>query len=153
MTASSTKKAAAQANAAEQWKIDKRIPFPAAGDGAFFDFTVRDLIDLEEAIKPDRDQRESFFATAERLLLGGNPKAVRDCVDIGLKQEDEAGKPAPLDLNMDDPPFPLMDAVEPVLNALCYAVHKKSYAQAIEDARLAHEEALSALRGEDGEAA
>jgi hypothetical protein len=123
-----------------------RVPFPQAGEGAFFSYPLSSLVRLDEAmakIMPDAMARGfTSFALAESLLLAGSPAAVRAAIDTGLKREGPDGKPVPFDtIDPDEIEWPLGDIVKPALEAICIAHHGKPYSAMIEEARRAAEEA------------
>lgn len=132
-----------QAQAAAQPKPSRRtrIPFPLAGGGAFLLYTFGSMIALEEAanrIMSDWLGRGfTAFGVMERLLLDGNPAAVRAAIDAGLKREID-GKVVPIsEIDLDNVEWSVAEVVEPALNALAIAYFNKPYADLIAEATAA----------------
>lgn len=118
-----------------------RVSFPLAGDGAFLLFTLGGMIALEkaaDAIMPDWHGRGfTFFGVLERLLLDGNPAAVRAAIDAGLKREVD-GKVVPIaEIDLDAIEWPIAEVVEPALNALAIGTFNKPYSDLIAEATAA----------------
>lgn len=106
-------------------KLRGEVPFSIAGEGAFFKFTISDLVELEES------QGEDFFSKLELAVQNSIPKVIAQAVIIGLRQRQPDGKSVKMYSkisDLDDIEYHLMnDAGLPLLNAVSLAVSGDDY--------------------------
>lgn len=109
-------------------KFRAEAPFPQAGEGAFFRFSVSDIISLEETYGVGE-----YF---EHIHLGVNNQSasvIKSCVENGLKKRDGDGKAVPLSLDLDQIEFPLSDFFQPIMDALCLQATGMTYLEYLEE--------------------
>lgn len=94
-------------------KFKAEAPFPLAGKGAFFKFTVSDVIELEE-----KYGTSTYFEEIHIGLNAQSAKITKDCVTHGLKHRVD-GKVTKLDFDLDQIDFALSEFFKPVMDALC----------------------------------
>ena len=108
-------------------KFKAEAPFPLAGKGAFFKFTVSDIIELEEKYGTSK-----YFEEIEIGLNAQSGKIIKDCVTHGLKHRVD-GKVAKLDFDLDQIEFALSEFFKPIMDALCLQALGMDYVGYIEE--------------------
>lgn len=103
------------------------VPFPQAGEGVFFRFTLADIAELE-----------SFYGsgvhiqTIQKNLSEGSAATALKCMAHGLKRRNAEGKYAKVAIEVDDIDFPLTEAFEPIMDGLCIATANMTFAEMME---------------------
>lgn len=104
-----------------------KVPFFFAGDGAYLRFRTADLIKLEDAYGDDWQTK--VFAS----LANTSHKVLVECLKVGLKQADGRKPFSGVDLN--DLPFSIDDAAQPIIDAIVLGISGKPYAELVEARR------------------
>lgn len=118
-------------------------PFPAAGEGCFFRFTLADIAKMEEIYGVG-----AYFQAIEQGLSEGSGHVVMLCIEHGLRKRDEHDKVVrvkmdPLDIN-----FSASEAFEPIMDAICIAAANLTYQETMQEVarrRAEMEEAIKAV--------
>ena len=118
-----------------------RVPFPAAGEGLFLYFNIADLEGLETAYGAG----EVLSSCEEFLLNKPSATHITKLLSVGLKYDDGSGKtllafPEKVAGAPDELPFPMTDAVEPILNAVSLCMYGKTHKELINDAIERHKQ-------------
>ena len=108
-------------------KLNGEVPFPASGEGHFLCFTLADIAELEQKYGVGE-----YLQTIDQNLQEGSGGTLLDCLKAGLKMRDGNGNRVRVRFKVDDIGFPMTDAFEPVMDALCIAISNKTYAETIE---------------------
>jgi len=103
-------------------KLRGEVPFPPAGEGAFFCFSLSEAVGLEE--KYGEDFFEKIELAARNSVLG----VLTHCVSVGLKSRDAGDRVIRIGENIDALPFHITEAAMPILDAVSFAVANESYA-------------------------
>lgn len=146
---------AAEAKPKRPYPGRERIPFEIAGDGVFMLFTLKGIgmIDAttNEVIGKDwHGTGSTYFHEAEKLLLAGDARMIRTCLDAGLKREGPDGKPVPVtEHDLDEIEWPTGEIVEAALNALAIAHYNKRYDTMLAEATAAREAFLRQVNEEE----
>ena len=108
-------------------KLQSKAPFPEAGKGAYFRFTLGALDELETTYGQD------YYERVEAGLNKGSAKTILRCAEVGLFQPNETGRDVVTPLDPDEPiEWPLEKATEPILDALSLALFGKKYTELLE---------------------
>lgn len=101
------------------------VPFPKAGEGAFLQFTITDLVELEDEYGQD------FFQKIELAVQNSYPKILARCVCIGMKTRPEGGHAKRLYKGINDLDnvdyHVVTDTGMELLNAVSLAVSTEDY--------------------------
>ena len=104
----------------------RRVQFPAAGKGAFLQFSPADLTEFEEA------WGAAWYSEIEARLLASSPKTVVRCLELGLKRRSEIGdRVIAIKIDPSALGFPLDDAGELILEAITRTVFGKTRSELI----------------------
>lgn len=113
------------------------VAFPLTSDEDVLFFSMSDLCAIEKVHGTD-------FAAIERKVMSGDSQAITDCLLIALKRPAGNGKFARVEIDAEDLDVPHVDAVKPILNALCMRYFGRSHDELIAEA----EAKVEALRAE-----
>jgi hypothetical protein len=104
------------------------VPFPVAGEGVFLRFTLTDIGELEQIYGIGE-----YLRTIDSNISEGSGSTLLKCLEIGLKRRDDAGKMLRVNMDPDDISFPVVEAHEPVMDALCLSVSNLTYRETLEE--------------------
>jgi hypothetical protein len=129
---------------------ENKVPFPLAGEGAHLRFRTADLVTLrtkygEPKELPDGTY-ERFTDRIDALIQLYDPLAILDCLKAGLKKED--GRTPLSAIHYDDLPFSLIEAAQPIRDAITLGISGTAYSVLLAAQRAkAEEEARLRARG------
>lgn len=102
-----------------------RVPFPLVGDGtAVLRYRTADLVKLEQTYGLQ------FTTEITEKLTSGSHQCLVECLRTGIKTE--AGRKPFAQIDYDDLPFSIWDAVPLILDAVSSAITGRSYAEILE---------------------
>jgi hypothetical protein len=119
-----------------------KVPFPHVGDGtAVLRYRTADLITLEQKYGLQ------FTSVMTERLTSGSHECLVECLRAGIKRED--GRKPYAQIDYDDLPFAIWDAVPLILDAVSSAISGKSYAEILEARSGAEPDPQPSLEAED----
>jgi hypothetical protein len=128
-------------------KLRGEVPFPPAGNGAFFMFTLSEGVSLEEKFGED------FFEKIELAVRNGVLGTMTHCVKVGLKRRNADDKAVRIVDDIDDIGFHIQEAGKAILDAVSLLVANESYDDLLVKIAKAQKEQITAAAKEAKEAA
>lgn len=128
-------------------KMRGEVPFPNAGKGAFFMFS------LSEVVAFQTEHGDDFFEKVEIAVRNGVAPLIVECIKVGLKRRGADDKPERIVEDIDDLPFHFKEAAKSVLDAVSLAITNETYDDLMEKIVKAQKEQIAKAAKELKEAA
>lgn len=107
-------------------KMNGEVPFPLAGEGAFLRFNLQDIAELESIYGVGE-----YLQVIDANIQEGSGGTVLKCLSIGAKRRNSDNKIVRLGLGPDDIDFAIVEAHEPIMDALFLQVTNMTYQEAM----------------------
>lgn len=128
-------------------KLRGEVPFSPAGEQAFFQFTVSEVVGLEQKYGED------FFEKIELAARNNVFGVLTHCISTALKSRDANDRVTRIGEDIDNLPFHITEAALPILDAVSLAVANETYADLLKKIAEAQKEQVKKAAKEAKEAA
>lgn len=112
------------------------VPFPIAGEGMCFKFTLGDLAEMAARYghpsQTPKEAEDAFWSKIMNGIFTNDPVVMMDLLRYGLKKEGRPSERADQKF-IADPPFAMSEIAKPALNALFLRRDGKSYDQQVDE--------------------